>query len=209
MKRILNLGLAIASFAFILCLAGCGPVANTNTGANSPAKPTTPTPTATPVVLDAACREIHPDAGHIRQAIVERIANDPILSSHYHDGDQDHSSIKFTIKPDNDGGFKMKLQGNLGYQAFVELPNVMQYFAADTCVRRVFFVLKGSTLLEDESVDAKSFLDAFEWDLTCQDPNHPCSDGSCIPAGQACSKHDPRGNVNTNTNANTNKNINK
>jgi hypothetical protein len=208
MRRLLILGIAITAFAFSLFLMNCGPVANNGTAGNSAAKPNTPTTTPTPADLDAACTEQpHPDPGHIKAAIVYRIAHETYINGQYNDSDLNKSAFKFAINPAG-VGFLMKIEGKTSLHGLIELFDVMQHFAKDTCVQRVLFVRKGESGAKDEEADQARSFNSFEWQLNCQDPSHPCPGGECLPEGQVCTKDDGNENTETNTSGSGGRNTN-
>ena len=209
MKRLLILWITIASFAFILYLTGCGgPATNSNTNVNVPAKSDAPTPKPGPTMDDLCKATPKPDPDVIRAAIVQKIAEDDILKYYYNPDDPNKKNlIKFKIKPD-DPGYKMRLEGSMSFMALLELPKVLETYTADTCVRRIQFVLKGTSDLKDNDPDAARTDYSFEWDIACQDPSHPCPGGICKDANEAC-KERPMGNTNRNANSNGNANANK
>jgi len=210
MKRLLILGITIASFAFILSLIGCGPVANTNVADNGAGKAAVATPTPTP---HPACS--NPNYQDLQNAVADVITKDNKLKHQYNQDDPDQGSINFVVTPDlQKGGFFLILEGNLGHDAFEELRWRVESFASSTCIKKVIFTPRHAIIpphhrSSDEAlkgVDVASAAEFFGWDLTCQDPSHPCSDGSCAGANTLCNVTKTGGNSDTNQNENMNAN---
>lgn len=203
MKRLLILGIAITAFAFSLFLMNCGPAANTNRNAESPDE-------VSDESLESICGQ-NPTATDLRNAIEDKVMKNGKLKNHYNKNDRDHSSIDFDVMEDGKGGFILLLQGDLAHHAFESFRRVVEKFIGQKCIAKVRFVPRGYHLENTNNANTRLGGQPFEWSLVCEDPNHPCADGSCAAEGSACPNYKDNtntGNANANMPANGNRNTN-